>query len=227
MSKNHGKLPRRRADNGWSMILVGVLAIAGFCACTILVLRGVAHFSQRIILSLAYGEQRYSAGLRIVNKHMGLSDGTTLSGPLTFLFIGTQFLVDILMIGIVYLLGLWFLNGRYMPGVEQVNRARTSRFSEVTCGVENVFRVECVVPASFEGRDPHAYIYGRVERGTVRAGQNVSLHSKDGKIVQVRAFALTEVDRSVAEASAGPRPIALVVRGHWTASEDGRVLSVS
>ncbi len=65
---------------------------------------------QRFVISMAYGPDRYAAGLRIVKKNFQLSDGTTLPGRWEFVFIlGTFMCVCLVMFPYVRLLQRWGL----------------------------------------------------------------------------------------------------------------------
>ena len=47
---------------------------------------------ERVVISLAYGTHRYAEGLRIL-KHERVSDGSSLSNSVAFLFSAGQFLI--------------------------------------------------------------------------------------------------------------------------------------
>jgi hypothetical protein len=113
------KRPRRYfklspADAELAGCLVGAAgAVFAFASLGILffITVGVASkLMERFVISMAYGSDRYAAGLRIVKKNFQLSDGTILAGRWKFVdIVGTFMCICLVMIPWARLLHRWGL----------------------------------------------------------------------------------------------------------------------
>jgi hypothetical protein len=215
-----------------------LLYIPGTIIATILAERWAFHQFEKIVLSTVFGEHRYATGLRIVNKQMLLSDGTSLSGFLQFLIIGPSFATAFIAMAACFLLaamvhGSSFFMFEAAPsflrpvGTSKKNsEISPKRFLETSRHFQNVmaapvrFRIDHVL----RGKNPHfrTAVFGHVEEGILRPGMTMQLPTKAGGVIGVPVVELDSADGVLEEVHHGSGLVAIMIDGeHLELAESG------
>lgn len=210
---------------------LGLLWFAGLVVVGVVTLRVVNRWVIQSVLVVLYGQSAVEAGLRIVDhKHGRLSNGDELPGFAQFVIVASSFIVVAFFACCGALLVEWL---KHAHDVRQTAKARhrlrgTEAVAASPLLAESLtqaafrdalgpgpprFHVDHVVRPDGSGSTGYTAIFGYLAEGAVRAGTCLPLRTTDGSTIDARVIVVESSDGPVAEATAGPRLLAVIVEG--------------
>lgn len=210
---------------------LGLLWFAGLVVVAVVTLRVVNRWVIRHVLVALYGQGPVEAGLRIVDhKHGRLSNGGELPGFAQFVIVATSFVVVAFFAFCGSLLVEWLNYAHEVGQTAKVRRRR--RGTDAVTGAPSLaesltqaafrdalrpgpprFDVDHVMRSEDGGSSGHTAIFGYLAEGSMAPGTCLALRTTDGSIVNTHVIAMEASDGPVAEVTAGPRLLAVIVEG--------------